>query len=118
MGRDFESVGDDQSEDELRNFSWSAAVRREKLITRQFTTERSQQVWIVLDAGRLSRTAFELRRDRPVATGESEQETAEKLRFSVTQLDQATTAAGMLAQAIGGAGCEVELLCCRLRGDR
>jgi uncharacterized protein (DUF58 family) len=110
MGREFESLRDYQSGDELRNISWTATARRAKLITRQFTTERSQQVWIVLDAGRLSRTAFELRRDRPVAAGESEQETAERLMLNVTQLDQATTAAVMLAQVIGGSGDKFALL--------
>ena len=110
IGREFESLRDYQTGDELRNISWTATARRAKLITRQFTTERSQQVWIVLDAGRLSRTAFELRRDRPAAMGESEQETAEKLLLHVTQLDQATTAAVMLAQVIGGSGDKFALL--------
>jgi uncharacterized protein (DUF58 family) len=110
IGREFESLRDYQSGDELRNISWTATARRAKLITRQFTTERSQQVWIVLDAGRLSRTAFELRRNRPVVTGESEQESAEKLMLNVTQLDQATTAAVMLAQVIGGSGDKFALL--------
>jgi uncharacterized protein (DUF58 family) len=110
IGREFESLRDYQSGDELRNISWTATARRAKLITRQFTTERSQQVWIVLDAGRLSRTAFELRKDRPTAMGESEQEAAEKLQLSVTQLDQATTAAVMLAQVIGGSGDKFALL--------
>ena len=61
-GREFESLRDYQPGDERRNISWPATARRARLITRQFTTERSQQVWIVLDAGRLSRTAFEMRR--------------------------------------------------------
>ena len=94
MGREFESLRDYQTGDELRNISWTATARRAKLITRQYTTERSQQVWIVLDAGRLSRTAFELRKVGPTAMGESEQERAEKMLLSVTQLDQATTACG------------------------
>jgi uncharacterized protein (DUF58 family) len=110
IGREFESLRDYQSGDELRNISWTATARRAKLITRQFTTERSQQVWIVLDAGRLSRTAFELRRNRPVATGESEQESAERLMLNVTQLDQATTASVMLAQVIGCSGDKFALL--------
>jgi uncharacterized protein (DUF58 family) len=110
IGREFESLRDYQSGDELRNISWTATARRAKLITRQFTTERSQQVWIVLDAGRLSRTAFELRRGRPAALGESEQESAERLLLSVTQLDQATSAAVMLAQVIGGSGDKFALL--------
>jgi uncharacterized protein (DUF58 family) len=110
IGREFESLRDYQQGDELRNISWTATARRAKLITRQFTTERSQQVWIVLDAGRLSRTAFELRKERPVVSGESEQETAEKLLLTVTQLDQATSAAVMLARVIGGSGDKFALL--------
>lgn len=110
IGREFESLRDYQRGDELRNISWTATARRAKLITRQFTTERSQQVWVVLDAGRLSQTAFELRKSRPTAAGESEFETAEKLQLSVTQLDQATSAAVMLAQVIGGSGDKFALL--------
>lgn len=110
IGREFESLRDYQDGDELRNISWTATARRAKLITRQFTTERSQQVWIVLDAGRLSRTAFELRKSKPVVAGEGEQDAAENLLLSVTQLDQATSAAVMLAQVIGGSGDKFALL--------
>jgi uncharacterized protein (DUF58 family) len=110
IGREFESLRDYQRGDEIRNISWTATARRAKLITRQFTTERSQQVWVVLDAGRLSRTAFELRRSRSAARGESELESAENLQLSVTQLDQATSAAVMLAQVIGGSGDKFALL--------
>jgi uncharacterized protein (DUF58 family) len=62
VGREFESLRDYQPGDELRKISWTATARRGRLVTRQFTVERSQQVWMLLDAGRLSRTAFELRR--------------------------------------------------------
>lgn len=110
IGREFESLRDYQTGDELRNISWTATARRAKLITRQFTTERSQQVWIVLDAGRLSRTAYELRKGKEAIAGESEQDAAENLLLSVTQLDQATSAAVMLAQVIGGSGDKFALL--------
>ncbi|HTY84673.1 MAG TPA: DUF58 domain-containing protein, partial [Silvibacterium sp.] len=53
LGREFESLREYQPGDELRNIAWPATARRGKPITREFTTERSQQVWIVLDAGRL-----------------------------------------------------------------
>jgi uncharacterized protein (DUF58 family) len=101
IGREFESLRDYQRGDELRNISWTATARRAKLITRQFTTERSQQVWVVLDAGRLSRTTYELRRNG-VGT--------EDAALSVTQLDQAATAAVMLAQVIGSSGDKFALL--------
>jgi uncharacterized protein (DUF58 family) len=108
VGREFDSMRDYQPGDELRKISWTATARRGKLVTRQFTVERSQQVWMMLDAGRLSRTAFELRRGTELAQAEkfaeteAEREAAHQL--TVTQLDQATTAATMLAQVIQGSG--------------
>jgi uncharacterized protein (DUF58 family) len=110
IGREFESLRDYQRGDELRNISWTATARRARLITRQYTTERSQQVWVVLDAGRLSRTAFELRLRGEALQGESEQEAAENLQLTVMQLDQATTATVMLAEAVQGSGDKFALL--------
>jgi len=110
VGREFESLRDYGHGDELRNISWTATARRGKLVTRQFTVERSQQVWMVIDAGRLSRTAFELRRKVAVGAGgtvpfeETEAEREESHLLSVTQLDQAATAATMLAQVIQSSG--------------
>ncbi len=103
-GRDFESLRDYQQGDELRNVSWTATARRNKLVSRQFTVERSQQVWIVLDAGRLSRTAFELKRGGVESFAETEAEKTAAHLLSVTQLDQAAQAAAMLAQVINGSG--------------
>ena len=110
IGREFESLRDYQAADELRNISWPSTARRGKLITRQFTTERSQQVWVVLDAGRLSRTAFALRKRGGALEAESEREAAENLQVVVTQLDTAATAAVMLAEAVGGSGDKCGLL--------
>ena len=104
-GREFESLREYQPGDELRAVSWTATARRGKVVTRQFMAERSQQVWAVLDAGRLSRTAFALRRrDGHTFVGETEAERDEAHRLTVTQLDQATTAATMLAQVVGQSG--------------
>ena len=109
-GREFESLRDFQQGDELRSISWTATARRGKLVARQFTAERSQQVWVVLDAGRLSRTAFELRRGEPELVGETVMERERAHRMSVTQLDQATTAAVMLAQVVSGSGDKFAML--------
>jgi uncharacterized protein (DUF58 family) len=109
-GREFESLRDFQQGDELRSISWTATARRGRLVARQFTAERSQQVWVVLDAGRLSRTAFELRRGEPELVGETVMERESAHRLSVTQLDQATTAAVMLAQVVSGSGDKFAML--------
>jgi uncharacterized protein (DUF58 family) len=109
-GREFESLRDFQQGDELRSISWTATARRGRFVARQFTAERSQQVWVVLDAGRLSRTAFELRRGEPELVGETVMERERAHRMSVTQLDQATTAAVMLAQVVSGSGDKFAML--------
>jgi uncharacterized protein (DUF58 family) len=55
LGRDFESLRDYREGDDLRDICWTATARRGSPITRQYQTERSQPVWIVLDCGRLMR---------------------------------------------------------------
>ena len=52
-GREFESLREYRPGDEYRDVSWSATARRGKLITKVYQIERSQTVWLVLDAGRL-----------------------------------------------------------------
>jgi uncharacterized protein (DUF58 family) len=104
VGREFESLRDYQPGDELRKISWTATARRGRLVTRQFTVERSQQVWMMLDAGRLSRTAFELRRGGVESFAETGAEREAAHLLTVTQLDQAATAATMLAQVIQRSG--------------
>ncbi len=56
LGRDFESLRDYRDGDDLRDICWTATARRGNLITRQYQTERSQPVWIVVDCGRLMRS--------------------------------------------------------------
>jgi uncharacterized protein (DUF58 family) len=56
LGRDFESLREYREGDDLRDICWTATARRGELITRQYQTERSQAVWIVLDCGRLMRS--------------------------------------------------------------
>jgi uncharacterized protein (DUF58 family) len=55
QGREFESLREYLEGDEWRNVCWSATARRGKLISKTHQFERSQTVWLVLDAGRLLR---------------------------------------------------------------
>jgi len=55
IGREFESLREYQDGDEYRDICWTASARRAKLVTRVYQMERSQTVWIVIDAGRLMR---------------------------------------------------------------
>jgi uncharacterized protein (DUF58 family) len=74
LGRDFESLREYREGDDLRDICWTATARRGSPITRQYQTERSQPVWIVLDCGRLmrSRVAFiQPAENRRVASGQN-----------------------------------------------
>lgn len=55
-GREFESLREYQAGDEFRDICWTATARRGKHVTKLYQVERSQAVWIVMDAGRLLRS--------------------------------------------------------------
>jgi uncharacterized protein (DUF58 family) len=88
QGREFESLREYREGDEFRDISWSATARRGKLITKVHQVERSQTLWLVLDAGRLLRAR---------ANG-------------LTKLDYAVNAALSLAQVAFYSGDRVALL--------
>ncbi len=54
-GREFESLREYRVGDEVRDVCWTASARRGKLVTRVYQIERSQTIWLVIDAGRLMR---------------------------------------------------------------
>jgi uncharacterized protein (DUF58 family) len=53
QGREFESLRDYLQGDDLRDICWKASARRGSLVSKQHQIERSQPVWLMLDAGRL-----------------------------------------------------------------
>jgi uncharacterized protein (DUF58 family) len=67
QGRDFESLREYRQGDDQRDVCWTATARRNQLTTRIYQVERSQTVWIVVDAGRLSRTAVQDKQKRDYA---------------------------------------------------
>ncbi len=94
QGREFESLREYRQGDEMRDVCWTATARRHQLTTRIFEIERSQAVWIVLDAGRLLRA-------------EVRQEGSE---LRLAKLDYAVNAALSLAQVASQCGDRVGLL--------
>jgi uncharacterized protein (DUF58 family) len=105
LGRDFESLREYREGDDLRDICWTASARRGSLITRQYQTERSQPVWIVLDCGRLMRSravaAPHVNAAMPLAAG--------SLRAH-SKLDYACSTAAALAQLALFSGDRVGLL--------
>lgn len=94
QGREFESLRDYRSGDDLRDICWTATARRHQLTTRVFEVERSQPVWVVLDAGRLLRAEIQ----------------QEKRDLRLSKLDYAVNAALALAQVAIQCGDRVGLL--------
>ncbi len=52
-GNEFERLRDYQPDDEYRRINWKATARRNRPITIEYETERSQSVLLLLDSGRL-----------------------------------------------------------------
>jgi uncharacterized protein (DUF58 family) len=87
-GREFESLREYRPGDDRRDVSWSVSARRARLVTKVYQPERSQTVWLLIDAGRLLRTRTE----------------------NQTVLDRAVTAAIALAQVATTSGDNVGLI--------
>jgi len=106
-GREFESLREYQEGDEFRDVCWTASARRGKLVTRLFQIERSQTIWLVIDAGRLMRARIASRDShggmgvpgRPVERSST-----------VSKLDVSVNAALSLAQVALYTGDRVGLL--------
>lgn len=94
QGREFESLREYRQGDDMRDISWTATARRHNLTTRVFEVERSQAIWIVLDAGRLLRAEIH----------------QEKSDLRLAKLDYAVNAALSLAQVAVQCGDRVGLL--------
>ncbi len=105
LGRDFESLREYREGDDLRDICWTATARRGSPIARQYQTERSQAVWVVLDCGRLMRSRVAASSSRLSALPLS----GEKPRVH-SKLDFACTTAVALAQLALYSGDRVGLL--------
>jgi uncharacterized protein (DUF58 family) len=53
LGTDFESLRDYQVDDEYRRINWGATARRGRLVSNQYEVDKSQNILLVLDAGRM-----------------------------------------------------------------
>jgi len=90
MGTEFESLRDYVPDDEFRHIDWKATARRHKPITRQYETERSQSLMIMIDSGRMMAGTAGLPA-KPAEAGQDLTATA------MSKLDYAINAALMLA---------------------
>ncbi len=118
LGRDFESLREYREGDDLRDICWTATARRGSPITRQYQTERSQPVWIVLDCGRLMRSRVAMATEGGGGFNPRKSQTASKWALAPekapiaphSKLDHACTTAVALAQLALYSGDRVGLL--------
>ena len=111
LGRDFESLRDYREGDDLRDICWTATARHGSLITRQYQTERSQPVWIVLDCGRLMRARVALATQPPKSSGRAPSPSGPAPSSAPSsKLDHACTTAVALTQLALYSGDRVGLL--------
>ncbi len=87
-GREFASLRDYTPDDEYRTIDWKATARRGKVISRTYEQERSQDILLLIDQGRLMRQEI----------GHTQ------------KLDHVVSAALMLAHVVAGADDRVGLL--------
>lgn len=92
-GHEFESLRDYREGDEPRDVCWTATARRGRLITRTYRMERSQQVAIVIDAGRLLQAKV-----RPVKDAAESARDDVQPQVVLAKLDYAVNAALSLAR--------------------
>ncbi|MGH9450112.1 MAG: DUF58 domain-containing protein [Terriglobia bacterium] len=97
LGREFDSLREFRQGDEPGDICWTATARRGRLITKTYQSERSQAVYLIVDAGRLMQArAFVGSGVEQAAAG--------------TKLDRAVSSALTLAQVALGADDAVGLI--------
>ncbi len=106
-GTQFERLREYQVDDEFRNIDWKATARRAKPISREFETERSQNVIALLDVGRLMRSPVA---DPALAAANGNGGARAKKELELTKLDYAVNAVLMLSYVAGLRGDKVGLL--------
>jgi uncharacterized protein (DUF58 family) len=98
-GSEFERLRDYTPDDEYRRISWTATARRRVPVVIDYETERSQNIIIMLDTGRLMATKLPLRGDGDTLAAQA-----------LTRLDHAVNAALMLGYVSEGVGDRVGII--------
>ncbi|MBX2846161.1 MAG: DUF58 domain-containing protein [Saprospiraceae bacterium] len=59
QSQEFEQIREYVQGDDIRHINWKATARKQDLMVNQFTDERSQKVYCIIDKGRLMKSPFE-----------------------------------------------------------
>ena len=82
-GTEMERLREYSPDDDFRRIDWNATARQGKPIVREFETERSQDVVIMLDTGRLMASPILMETSILHATGSSTQKAMHKLDYAI-----------------------------------
>lgn len=99
-GRDFEQLRDYIPGDGLDEISWKATARRGQPVTKVFQIERTQEIYVIVDASRLSARAQPcVGASSPARETSTQVGTEQPTVASITTLERYVTAALMLGLA-------------------
>ena len=82
-GTEMERLREYSPDDDFRRIDWNATARQRKPIVREFETERSQDVVIMLDTGRLMASPILLETPAPSTAGSTSQKAMLKLDYAI-----------------------------------
>ena len=82
-GTEMERLREYLPDDDFRRIDWNATARQRKPIVREFETERSQDIVIMLDTGRLIASPILLDASAPPSTEEVSQKAMLKLDYAI-----------------------------------
>ena len=82
-GTEMERLREYSPDDDFRRIDWNATARQRKPIVREFETERSQDIVIMLDTGRLMASPILLETTAPSTTGSTSQNAMLKLDYAI-----------------------------------
>lgn len=82
-GTEMERLREYSPDDDFRRIDWNATARQRKPIVREFETERSQDVVIMLDTGRLMASPILLETSTPPAETSTTQKAMLKLDYAI-----------------------------------
>lgn len=121
-GTEFDQLRDYTRDDEYRRINWKATARAGHLVSADFRTERAQNVFLVLDAGRLMTAPVPIDSTAPGNSAEPHGR-AEALHYrpgvahgavnppALTRFDHAVNAAVLLAFVAQQTGDRIGLVC-------
>jgi uncharacterized protein (DUF58 family) len=110
-GTEFDRLREYTPDDEYRRINWTATARRHSPVAVEYQTERSQNIMLLVDAGRLMSTQVPYEGELDAAAGENDSDRGpQSVVPALTRLDHAVNSALLLAYVSQSQGDRVGLM--------